>query len=103
MNTQEQINLVRQWGIDKGIIGPNGRATEQAQLTKLIEEVEELTDAVCDNDLDEKIDAIGDCTVVLILLAEIIGVPFEECLSAAYHIISQRTGKMVGGVFVKDK
>jgi NTP pyrophosphatase (non-canonical NTP hydrolase) len=103
MSTQEQINLVRQWGTDKGIIGPNGKATEHTQLAKLLEEVQELRMGIIKDDHDEKIDAIGDCTVVLILLSEIIGVPFEECLSAAYHIISQRTGKMVGGVFVKDK
>ncbi len=103
MSTQDTINAVREWGIDKGIIGPNGKATEHTQLDKLIEEVEELTNAVCDNDEAEKIDAIGDCTVVLILLSEIIGVSFEECLSLAYHVISKRTGKMIGGVFVKDK
>lgn len=100
---KDKINAVREWGIEKGIIGPNGKATESTQLNKLIEEVEELVDAVCNNDRDEKIDAIGDCTVVLILLSEIIGVPFEECLESAYHVISKRTGKMVGGVFVKDK
>jgi NTP pyrophosphatase (non-canonical NTP hydrolase) len=100
---QDTINDVRAWGVDKGIIGPNGKATERGQLNKLIEEVEELVEAVCENDRDEKIDAIGDCTVVLILLSEIIGVPFEECLDSAYQIISKRTGKMVGGVFVKDK
>jgi len=101
--TQETINAVREWGIEKGIIGPNGKADERTQLTKLIEEVEELTDAVFDNDHHEKIDAIGDCTVVLILLSEIIGVPFEECLESAYNVIKSRTGQMVGGVFVKDK
>ena len=101
--TQDTINNVRAWGIEKGIIGPNGRATERAQLTKLIEEVGELSRAVCTNDHEEKIDAIGDCTVVLILLSEIIGVPFEDCLDTAYNVISKRTGKMVGGVFVKDK
>jgi len=103
MSTQDTINAVREWGMDKGIIGPEGKATEQTQLTKLIEEVEELTDAVFDNDLNEKIDAIGDCTVVLILLADIIGVPFEECLESAYNVIKSRTGKMIDGVFVKDK
>ena len=101
--TQDTINAVREWGIEKGIIGPKCKATEKTQLNKLLEEVEELVEAVCKNDRDEKIDAIGDCTVVLILLAELIGVPFEECLSSAYHVISKRTGQMVGGVFVKDK
>ena len=103
MNTQDKINAVREWGVDKGIIGPEGKATEQTQLNKLIEEVEELVDAVVTDNESEKIDAIGDCTVVLILLSELIGVPFESCLDTAYQVISQRTGKMVGGVFVKDK
>ena len=102
-NIEEKIDLVREWGIDKGIIGPNGKATEKTQLNKLIEEVEELVDAVTTDNESEKIDAIGDCTVVLILLSELIGVPFESCLDTAYQVISQRTGKMVGGVFVKDK
>ena len=101
--TQDTINLVRQWGIDKGIIGPNGKATEHTQFAKLLEEIDELRIGIIKDDESEKIDAIGDCTVVLILLAEIIGVPFEECLSCAYQVIKSRTGQMVGGVFVKDK
>jgi len=30
-------------------------------------------------------------------------VPFEECLESAYNVIKSRTGKMIDGVFVKDK
>lgn len=102
MTTQQQIELVREWGRDKGIIGPNGKATETAQLKKLIEETGELYAAIHCNDQAEKIDAIGDCTVVLILLADIIGVSFEDCLETAYQVISKRTGSIVGGVFIKD-
>ena len=102
MNIQTQIDLVREWGKTKGIIGANGTGTEKAQTMKLIEEVEELVEANLKNDYDEKIDAIGDCTVVLILLADIIGVSFEDCLESAYQVISSRTGSMVGGTFVKD-
>ena len=102
MNIQTQIDLVREWGTNKGIIGPEGQATENGQLIKLLEEVEELVHAVHENDHDEKIDAIGDCTVVLILLAEIIGVSFEDCLETAYQVISKRTGEMVNGQFVKN-
>jgi NTP pyrophosphatase (non-canonical NTP hydrolase) len=102
-NLEDTIDLVRQWGFDKGIIGKDGKATEKTQLYKLVEEVGELVDAVVTDNESEKIDAIGDCTVVLILLSELIGVPFESCLNTAYQVISQRTGKMVGGVFVKDK
>tara|TARA_R110000772_G_scaffold255948_1_gene372296 strand:- start:97 stop:408 length:312 start_codon:yes stop_codon:yes gene_type:complete len=101
MNIQTQIDLVRDWGTSKGIIGTNGTGTEKAQTMKLIEEVEELVEANFKDDHDEKIDAIGDCTVVLILLADIIGVSFEDCLESAYQVISKRSGSMVDGTFVK--
>jgi NTP pyrophosphatase (non-canonical NTP hydrolase) len=103
MNTQEQIELVRDWGRNKGIIGPNGKATEQTQYVKLVEEVDEFREAMIENCIDEKIDAIGDCAVVLILLSEIIGVSFEDCLESAYNVIKSRTGQMIDGAFVKDK
>ena len=103
MTTQQQIELVREWGRDKGIIGPNGKADEHTQFAKLLEEVQELRMGIITDDQPEKIDAIGDCTVVLILLADIIGVSFEDCLETAYQVISKRTGSMVGGVFIKDK
>ena len=103
MSTQDTINAVREWGIEKGIIGPNGKATEHTQFAKLLEEIDELRIGIIKDDHDEKIDAIGDCAVVLILLSEIIGVPFEECLESAYNVIKSRTGKMIDGVFVKDK
>ena len=102
MNIQTQIDLVREWGTKRNIIGTEREATENGQLIKLLEEVRELVDAVHENDHDEKIDAIGDCTVVLILLAEIIGVSFEDCLETAYQVISNRTGEMVNGQYVKN-
>jgi NTP pyrophosphatase (non-canonical NTP hydrolase) len=102
MNIQKQIDLVREWGTKKGITGPEGQGTEKGQLFKLLEEVEELVDSHHKNDHDEKIDAIGDCTVVLILLADIIGVSFEDCLETAYQVISKRDGSMVNGQFVKN-
>lgn len=102
METHELIEEVRNWGRAKGIIGQDCKGTEQGQLEKLCEEVNELCLAIHIDDQAEKIDAIGDCSVVLILLADIIGIPFEECLDAAYQVISKRTGKMVDGTFVKD-
>ena len=102
METHELIEAVREWGRAKGIIGDKAKATERTQLFKLLEEIGELQAAIRTNDQAEKIDAIGDCTVVLILLADLIGIPFEECLDTAYQVISQRTGKMVDGTFVKD-
>ena len=102
MEIHELIEATREWGKSRGIIGANGKGTEQSQFNKLLEEVGELSGAIRENDQVEKIDAVGDCAVVLILLAEIIDVPFEECLASAYAIITKRTGKMVNGTFIKD-
>ena len=74
-----------------------------SQLLKLLEEVEEIQQAIKTNDIEELADGIGDSTVVLILLSEIAGLKYEDCLQGAYDIISKRTGRMVDGTFVKDK
>jgi len=39
---------------------------------------------------------------VLTNLAELVGVPIEECIEAAYNEIKNRTGKMINGTFKKD-
>ena len=95
------VSLVRQWGTDRNIIGTNARATIQTQFDKLLEEVEEINVGIQKNDQHEMIDGIGDATVVLILLAELVGVKFETCLLAAYDEIKSRKGTMVDGKFVK--
>ena len=48
------------------------------------------------------IDAIGDCTVVLILLSELLNLKYEYCVETAYEIIAQRKGAMINGQFVKE-
>lgn len=102
MLTDETIYMVREWGRSKGIIGLEGKATEQSQFNKLMEEVQELRDAIDTNNHPEKVDAIGDCAVVLVLLADIIGTTFEDCLDSAYNVIKDRTGRMENGQFIKD-
>jgi NTP pyrophosphatase (non-canonical NTP hydrolase) len=99
----ELIQNVLQWGINKNIIGANGKGTRQAQADKMLEEAEETHYAVNKNDLMEVKDGIGDTAVTLILLADMYGWTLEECLQHAYNVIAGRTGKMVDGVFVKDK
>ena len=121
MNTDQLIENVRQWGRDKGITGPSGKGTLLGQLAKTQEELTETRDAAVaiesinllddnsgDYDLARDIkklelkDSIGDCTVTLILAAEMAGLDFIECLQAAYNEIKGRTGTMQNGVFVKE-
>lgn len=98
------VSQVRQWGVDKGLTGPTGKATVQGQLKKLEEEFEELKEGVAKKDQHEVVDAVGDMTVVLILLSELAGFKFETALRAAYDEIKNRTGRMAAdGTFVKDK
>ena len=111
----ELIEKVKSWGIQKGITGPNGKGTLLAQLSKTQEELTETRDAaVRMKTLNERdirhydaqldlIDGLGDTCVTLILAAEMAGLDFQECLQAAYDEIAGRTGKMVGGQFIKDK
>ena len=47
-------------------------------------------------------DGIGDCAVVLIILAAQNGLTFEECLDHAWDEIKGRTGKLEDGLFKKD-
>ena len=96
------VSLVRQWGADRNITGPDAKATVHTQFEKLREEFLELEDAIAREDQHELIDAVGDMTVVLILLAELAGVRFEACLVAAFEEIRDRKGSMVDGAFVKE-
>jgi len=91
--------LVLAWAEQKGIL-QNG--TPMAQCYKTEEEVRELSMAIIGNDREEIIDALGDILVTIIIQAEMQELSLTECLESAYNVISKRTGKMVGGQFVKD-
>ena len=96
------FDKIRDWGKDRGLIGASGKATVKGQLMKLNEEFNELVDAVGDSNQDEIADAIGDMTVVLVLLSDLLGLRYEQCVFGAYEVIAKRKGKMRDGVFVKD-
>lgn len=91
--------LIEEWAKEKGILD---KATPIKQALKTLEETTELCSAIVNNDLEEIKDAIGDIMVTLIIQAKMQGMTIEECLNAAYDVISKRTGKMINGQFVKD-
>ena len=123
MTTQELLNDSVQWGRDKGITGPNGKATILSQLNKMMEEIEELgTDLGYSISIDctdgwhvrfiettKKIADIpaaqielGDVGVCGIQLAQLLGTTFEDCIESAHVKNKSRTGKMIGATYVKD-
>jgi NTP pyrophosphatase (non-canonical NTP hydrolase) len=97
------IDSILLWGRDRGIIGPEGKATVETQFAKLLEEVRETAEAIAAGDQAAVMDGIGDMTVVNILLADLSGLEFITCLKSAYDIIKNRTGKIIDGQFVKDQ
>lgn len=101
MNAYKEAEIL-QWAHDKGILGENGKGTIQGQHAKTLEEVQELSDALYDKNLDQTEDAVGDIYVTLVIQAAMQGFNMAQCINRAYNTISQRTGKMVDGQFVKD-
>jgi len=104
----ELVEKVLQWGIDKGITGPNGKGTISAQANKLTEEAAEVfdeVDMICCGETGHAEDLkleIGDVFVSAILLCEMLKLTPEQCLQAAYTKISTRTGSIINGSFVKN-
>lgn len=96
----EIFDNIRQWAKDKGILD---KGDSKTQYIKLQEEAGELAKALLNQDKSEIQDAIGDMVVVLTSLAHLEGFTIEECIEAAYGVISKRTGKMDNGTFIKDK
>lgn len=88
-----------QWAEDRNLI--NG-GTFGGQYQKLLEEVGELGNALIEHKELDIMDAIGDCVVVLTILARQNGMSLKGCTEYAYEQIKDRKGRMVNGVFVKE-
>ena len=88
------------WAMDRNLLEGS---TPKDQLCKLVEEVGELADGIGKIDVNEIADAIGDCAVVLTILAAQYSLDFERCVEVAYNEIKDRKGRMVDGMFVKEE
>ena len=96
----ELFNNIRNWAEERGLY-ENGDT--KTQLIKLYEESGELSQALLKNNKEDIIDAIGDSVIVLTNLAHLVGTDIETCIKSAYDEISNRTGRMINGTFVKDE
>jgi len=101
MSYAELEMAVIRWSEARKII-PN--STPLAQAFKAVEEINELVDALRDDNKVEAIDAVGDATVCLLNVCALMDVNFTDCLQAAYNEIKDRSGTMgADGIFYKDK
>ena len=116
MNFEELSVKVVDWGKERGIFDKGNPLSQldktQEELNETIEAVKQLTlfkntpevrQHLMGNPTIETADGIGDMLVTIIILSEMLGFNSVECLELAYDEIKDRTGKMVGGQFVKDK
>ncbi len=90
---------VLQWGSERNLLH-NENALKQ--YSKLQEESNELLLSILDKDPYLQQDALGDCFVVLIILANQLGHDLDECLESAYNEIKDRKGQTINGNFIKD-
>lgn len=96
---QEQFTKIRQWAQDRNLI----RGSDSfRQTVKLAEEFGELAAGVARGNRAQIRDSIGDCAVVLTILAEQYGLTIEDCIGWAWNEIKDRKGRMVDGVFIKE-
>lgn len=99
MKMTNEFQPIRDWAEEKGIFQ---KGDVKTQYVKLQEEAGELAKAIIKNEKDEFIDALGDCTIVLVNLAKLGGYNLEDCVNSVYNIISKRKGNMINGSFVKE-
>ena len=99
---KELTNKIVAWAHERGIFDPENGSSALVQTSKLIEEVIELRDELLLEGSGVDLE-LGDCLVVLTLIAEFQGTTLEECLVAAYSKIKNRKGKMIKGKFVKER
>lgn len=94
----ELIGAIAVWGQERHIDNID------KQTVKLLEECGEFASEIARSHYDtpEVKDAIGDIGVVLIILADMLGLDFGDCLKEAYEVIKDRKGTTINGGFVKE-
>ena len=99
----KQTNLqckILNWANERELLRP---VNKWKQYSKLQEESNELYIAMIDGKQEEIKDALGDCVVVLTILAHQCGFDLEDCTKTAYEVIKNRKGKTISGTFIKEK
>jgi NTP pyrophosphatase (non-canonical NTP hydrolase) len=96
---QELITKTLAWAEDRNLLDNSGA---ERQALKAMSELGEFADEILKGDKEKQICECGDVLVTLILTSHKLGFTLEEALQSAYTKISNRTGKTINGVFIKD-
>jgi NTP pyrophosphatase (non-canonical NTP hydrolase) len=93
------IKVCNGWGLYD-----DGNASDRTRFDKLKEEVDELEEALFqDQTLTHIQMESGDVLVTLINILYKKGLDLNSCLNAAYMKIKDRNGKMINGSYVKEE
>lgn len=96
---RELINKTIAWADERMLLNPE---FADRQVMKMVTEVGEFVDEVVKGNKGNQRMELGDVMVTLVLTAKLLGLDLEDSLQAAYDKISQRKGRLVNGVFVKE-
>lgn len=99
MKYSEMIKRVQSWAKERGL----DKTDPHVQGLKIAEEMGEMFQAFLKDHEEDELDAVGDLQVTLIIYCLQRGINYEKCLKDAYHVIENRKGKTVGGVFIKQE
>ena len=98
MNTQELVKNIQLWSKNRRL----DTADPKTQMLKVIEEVGELSAAISRQNTADTIDGIGDVFVTIVILAQQLGIEFDDCALSAWNEIKDRIGILVNGTFIKE-
>ena len=96
---ETELSVIR-WGENRGIVQ---NSTPAAQAIKTQEELDELIDAIRNNDKAAMADAYGDILVTLVMGCACADLNLVSCFEGAYNEIKDRKGFLnKDGIFVKQ-
>src|SRR5690625_7900898 len=98
-NISALTDLIKAWAIDRNL----HTADPNKQMLKLVEELGELAEGLAKNRPDQVEDSVGDLYVVMTILSMQLGLDIRECIEMAYNEIKDRKGKLIDGVWIKEK
>jgi NTP pyrophosphatase (non-canonical NTP hydrolase) len=91
---------VIQWGEARQIVQ---NSTPYAQALKTKEELDELFEALLNNDREAMADAYGDLLVTMVMGCACADLDLVECFKGAYSEIKDRRGHLnKDGLFIKE-
>ena len=96
---EDITELIKKWAIERDLQSGNPKA----QMLELLKELAELGYNINKFGVGQIMESIGNIYVGLVVLCMQLGPDINDCIKAVYEEIKDRKGKMVDGIFVKEK